>query len=67
MSILNDLLNVRTMGESARLDYVIREHEKLKVQFDALTELLVSSNLITREELDRKTSALASPAPAGPA
>jgi hypothetical protein len=36
MSILNDLMNVGTMGESQRIDYIIREHEKLKVQVEAL-------------------------------
>jgi hypothetical protein len=51
-----------TMGESQRLDYVIREHEKLQRQVEALTTLLVERGVISRESLEDAASA-ASDAP----
>jgi hypothetical protein len=36
MALINDLLNVGTMGESNRLDYAIREHEALQAKYAAL-------------------------------
>ena len=48
MSILDSLL----MGESSRLDYVIREHEKLQRRVDVLTELLIERGVIPRAAVD---------------
>jgi hypothetical protein len=47
MSILDAWL----MGEPRRLDYVIREHEKLRRQVETLTELLVARGVIPRDAL----------------
>lgn len=53
MSILNSILNTSQMGEPARLDYAIREQERLVAQVDALVALLRSKGLITEEEASR--------------
>jgi hypothetical protein len=50
MSILNDMLNFGGMGEPHRLDYVIREHEKLQARVIRLEELLLAKGLITERE-----------------
>ena len=50
MATFSDMLNIGMMGEPARLDYLIREHEKLEAKFRRLAELLTSKGLITREE-----------------
>jgi hypothetical protein len=50
MSILNDMLNIGGMGEPQRLDYVIREHEKLQARVIRLEELLLAKGLITEGE-----------------
>ena len=50
MAILSDMLNMGMMGEPARLDHVIREHERLEAKFNRLAELLTSKGLITKEE-----------------
>lgn len=57
MSILNNMLNAGLMGEPQRLDYVIREHDRLQARVDRLTELLRSKGLITSEELSALESA----------
>ena len=57
MSILSSVLNAQMMGEPQRLDYVIREHEKLERKVDALIELLVSKELLTRSEIERAVHA----------
>jgi hypothetical protein len=50
MSILNDMLNTGLMGEPQRLDYIIREHEKLQARVTRLEELLLSKGVITEGE-----------------
>lgn len=40
MAIFSDMLNIGMMGEPARLDHLIREHEKLEAKFNRLMELL---------------------------
>ena len=57
MSALNDLLNVNQMGEPQRLDYIIREHEKLQARVSRLEALLQARGLLSPEEL----AAVASP------
>ena len=47
MAIFSDMINI---GMKARLDHVIREHERLEVRFNRLVELLASKGLITRDE-----------------
>jgi hypothetical protein len=53
MSVLNDLLNTGLMGEPQRLDYVIREHERLQRRVSDLEELLKSKGIISDEERTR--------------
>jgi len=55
MSILNSILNTSQMGEPARLDYAIREQERLLAHIDALVALLQSKGVITEEEASRLT------------
>ena len=57
MSILNDMLNMGMMGEPGRVDYVIREYEKLEARLTRLEGLLLAKGLITNAE----QSALQSP------
>jgi hypothetical protein len=52
-------MDIGTMGESARLDYVIREHEKLQRQVAALAELLIAKRVASREEIQRVLTAVA--------
>jgi hypothetical protein len=62
MSIFDAL----TMGESQRLDYVIREHEKLQRQVEALTALLVDRGVISNEAvLEAKRTAASKATEAG--
>ena len=43
-------------GEPERLDYIIREHEKLERRFAALADLLVEKQILSRDEVDRLKS-----------
>jgi hypothetical protein len=56
MSILNSILTTSQMGEPARLDYIIREHEKLEARVESLVNLLRSKGLITDEEVSELTA-----------
>ena len=49
---LTDLLN-NPLTEVPRLDYAIREHDKLERRFSALIDLLVEKKLITHDEAVR--------------
>jgi len=49
MSLLDAFLTPVT--EAPRLDYVIREHEKLERKFNALVELLFEKKVLTRDEV----------------
>jgi len=53
MSILNSILATSQRGEPQRLDYAIREHEKLEARLEALIALLRSRELITAKEAFR--------------
>jgi hypothetical protein len=53
MAVLNDLLNVGMMGEPQRLDYVIREHERLRRRVAELEQLLRSKGILTAEDQAR--------------
>jgi hypothetical protein len=57
MSILNDLFNAGTLGESNRLDFVVRECDRLQTQFNQLVALLAEKNLLTPADLDRLRAA----------
>jgi len=49
---LTDILNT-PLTEVPRLDSAIREHEKLERRFEALIDLMVERQLITRDEAMR--------------
>lgn len=49
MSVIDDLFRT-SVGEPARLDYIIREHDKLKKRVEALEYFLISKGLLTRDE-----------------
>jgi hypothetical protein len=51
MSVLNDLFDAGTYGESSRLDALVREHDALQKRFDALVELLRSRDLLTDADI----------------
>jgi hypothetical protein len=53
MSILDEVFNAGMMGEPERLDFIIREHQKLEVRVARLEELLRSKGIITDEEHTR--------------
>jgi hypothetical protein len=46
------ILDVLQMGEPSRLDALWREHERLALRVEVLTELLVSSTGISRDDID---------------
>ena len=46
-------LDMLMMGEPRRLDYIIREHEKLRQQVEALTALLVENGVVSADALSR--------------
>ena len=59
MSGMNDVFDVFALpGEPARLDYIIREHEKLKQQVEILTALLVAKGIMTSEALSDAAEAM---------
>jgi hypothetical protein len=45
------------MGESSRLDYVIREHEKLQRRVELLTELLIEQGVLPRAAVEASADA----------
>ena len=47
------LLNVFPVGESSRIDYIIREHEKLARQVRLLSQLLKEKGAITQDDFAR--------------
>jgi hypothetical protein len=53
MSLMGELMNMRTMGESGRLDYAIREVDGIKAQFELLVRLLEEKGILTRDEVAR--------------
>ena len=63
MTLLNDLFSVRTMGEADRLDYIIREHDKLQEQFKSLIATLALKGALTPEEVARLTATSEPPSP----
>ncbi len=48
---LSDILGTTLLGESDRLDYVIREHEKLEQVVQRLMTTLTSKGIMTTEEI----------------
>jgi hypothetical protein len=51
MNLLDDAFGGMP-GEPARLDYIIREHEKLERRFAALAELLLANKVLSRDEFE---------------
>ena len=51
-------MSLTTMGESDRLDYVIREHEALKARVAALVTMLSDKGVLTRDERVRLATML---------
>lgn len=62
MSILNDLLSIGSMGESGRLDYVVREQDKLQARFAALLGVLAANGALTPDDVARLAQANPDPA-----
>jgi hypothetical protein len=56
MSLMNDILNTATYGESDRLDWVVKQLETLQARQEALSALLVAKGLLTVDELARMNS-----------
>jgi len=53
-------LDILTMGDSTRIDYIIREHEKLSRQVRALSQVLKEKGLLTQDEFARVMAELTS-------
>jgi len=45
-----NILDLATMGESSRIDYLVRELEKSESRFNALVMELVRKNVLTHEQ-----------------